>query len=474
MSKIPTIAVREFKATVLTKGFLIGLLILPLMILFLVLIFPRLIKSAEKAPRVVGEVAVLDVTGRIAPALLEYLKPEAIARRRGDLGEQAGEAVPEAMKQVGGGRIEQQQKQALDLVLGKVPDLDVQVLDPGAEIEREKRPIREFKMEESEAGGRLALVVIDPDAVIPSAGEEEDGGPRYGSYDLYVAEKLDDRIVDAIRDGLRESIIEARAQERGMDREEIVGLTSVRRKAAVSIGEAGEKKTSEKDEVARILVPVAFMVLLMMSVMTSGQQLMTNTIEEKSSRVVEMLLSAVSPMELMTGKILGQLGVGLLIMVLYGGVGVAGMLVFSLFGLVKVSTLLYAILFFAIAFFMISSMMGAIGAAVNEVREAQTLMMPVILIIMIPYMLWMPISRDPNSTYATVLSFLPPINPFVMMLRLTSSTPPPVWQVWLSILIGVAGVYAALRIAAKVFRVGLLMYGKPPNFKTLMKWVRMA
>jgi len=216
------------------------------------------------------------------------------------------------------------------------------------------------------------------------------------------------------------------------------------------------------------------MILLMMSVMTSGQQLMTNTIEEKSSRVVEMLLSAVSPMELMTGKIIGQLGVGLLIMLLYGSVGIAGLIVSSLFGLVQISTLMYAMLFFVIAFFMIASMMGAIGAAVNEVREAQTFMMPIILIIMIPYMLWMPISRDPNATYATVLSFIPPINPFVMILRMTSSTPPPDWQVWLSILIGIAGVYVALKMAAKVFRIGLLMYGKPPNFKTLIKWIRMA
>jgi ABC-2 type transport system permease protein len=101
-------------------------------------------------------------------------------------------------------------------------------------------------------------------------------------------------------------------------------------------------------------------------------------------------------------------------------------------------------------------------------------MMPVILTIMVPYMLWLPISRDPNSTLATVLSFVPPINPFVMMLRLTASTPPPAWQVWLSILVGVVGVYLAVKTAAKVFRIGVLMYGKPPNFKTLVKWVRMA
>ncbi len=473
MKKVFQIASREFKSTVMTKGFLIGLLILPLIILFLVTVFPRLIRSAEKAPRVVGEVAVMDVTGEIVPDLRDYLDQEAIARRRGDLTAAADDAVPDAVKHLVGEKAAEQQKQALDLILGKVPQLDVLELDSLADVEKEKLRIREFKMEDREAGGRLALVVIDRNAIVATADGEE-GEMVYGSYDLYIADKLDDRIVDEIRGGLREAIIEARVRTRGLDRSEISRLTSVRRRAAVEIGETGEKETSKKDEIARFLIPVAFMALLMMSVMTSGQQLMTNTIEEKSSRVVEMLLSAVSPMELMTGKIVGQLGVGLIIMLLYGSVGIAGLLVSSLFGLLQISTLFYAVIFFLIAFFMIAAGMGAIGAAVNEVREAQTLMMPVILTIMIPYILWMPISRDPNATYATVLSFIPPINPFVMMLRLTSSTPPPVWQVWLSILVGIAGVYASLKIAAKVFRIGLLMYGKPPNFKTLIKWIRMA
>jgi len=73
-----------------------------------------------------------------------------------------------------------------------------------------------------------------------------------------------------------------------------------------------------------------------------------------------------------------------------------------------------------------------------------------------------------------VVSMLPPVNCFTMMLRLTSSTPPPLWQVLVSIAIGIAGVFAAVWFASKVFRVGLLMYGKPPNFATLVRWARMA
>jgi ABC-2 type transport system permease protein len=89
-------------------------------------------------------------------------------------------------------------------------------------------------------------------------------------------------------------------------------------------------------------------------------------------------------------------------------------------------------------------------------------------------MLRMPISRDPNATYAVVLSFIPPLSNFVIMLRMASTTPPPVWQVLLSVLAGVAGAAASLWFAGKIFRIGLLMFGKPPNLTTLIRWARMG
>jgi len=158
----------------------------------------------------------------------------------------------------------------------------------------------------------------------------------------------------------------------------------------------------------------------------------------------------------------------------YAGMGLGALVAFALVGMLELSLLVYLIIFYFIAFFVIASLMAAIGAAVNEMREAQTFMTPVMLTMIIPWVLWMPISRDPNSTFAVITSFLPPINTFVMLLRMTSTSPPPLWQVWLSILVGIASAYAAVWFAAKVFRIGILMYGKPPDFKTLIRWVRMA
>ena len=234
------------------------------------------------------------------------------------------------------------------------------------------------------------------------------------------------------------------------------------------------KGTQGKNEVARMLLPIGFMVLILMAVMAGGQQLMTSTIEEKSSRVIEVLLAAVSPTELMAGKIIGQMAVGALMLLIYGGLMAVGLVAFSLLGMIQFSSLIYMLVFFVLSSLTIASLMAAIGAAVNEIREAQGLLTPVMLVIMLPMMFMGPIAADPNSTLATVLSFCPPVSPFVMMMRIGAAAPPPDWQVWLAILVNAVAAVVSVWLAGKVFRIGLLMNGKPPNLLTLWRWVRMA
>jgi len=223
-----------------------------------------------------------------------------------------------------------------------------------------------------------------------------------------------------------------------------------------------------------IALPVSVAALLFIGVMTGGQALLTSTVEEKSNRVIEVLLSAVSPMELMAGKLIGQMAVSLLVLSLYIAMGLTVLTSLSLFGLFNPWLIFYVFIFFVIMYLVFGSLMMAIGSAVNEMREAQGLMMPLMLILMIPWILWFPISRNPDSLVSVTLSFLPPVNTFGMLLRMASNTPPPWWQVWLSIAIGVGSVFVAIWFAAKVFRIGLLMYGKPPNIATLVRWARSA
>lgn len=234
---------------------------------------------------------------------------------------------------------------------------------------------------------------------------------------------------------------------------------------------AGEQPT--RSGFARML-PFICGILLFIGIMSGGPALMTSTVEEKSSRVIEVLLAAVSPIELMAGKLLGMVGVGLTVMAVYLGLGVLALGEFSLAGMLDPILIVYLIVFYLLAYMVYGGLMIAIGASVNQVAEAQSLMGPVMLLLMAPYVLVPLIGLAPNSALSVALSFIPPINSFAILARLASATPPPLWQVLGSILAGLAGAAAAVWFAAKIFRIGLLMHGKPPNFATLVRWARMA
>jgi len=467
MKKILYVAGREFAATVLTRGFILGMLITPVMLGLIIIFFPRLMNRTP--PKIEGQVAVVDPTGEVTAGLRGYLTPEQFAERREQTRREIDEATPAVLKSgpAASPAAREAVRQSVEQALGEVPRISVETLGPSGDIETAKAPLAATPAEgERAASTRLALVVVHADAV-----KRADGAADYGSYDLYVRSKLDDRLVDEIRDGMREALIEARVTASGLDREQVEALTRVDPPESRTVTAKGEQETNET---LNRLLPAGFMILLLISVLTSGQYLLTTTVEEKSNRVVEVLLSAVSSMELMVGKIVGQLAVGLLVLALYAGLGIVTLVSFAMLGLLDPSLIVYLVIFYLLAYFTVAAFMAAIGSAVNEMREAQTMMTPVMLIIMIPWILWLPISRDPNALFAVILSFIPPVGNFVMLLRMTSSTPPPLWQTWLSIAVSAAGAYAAVWFAAKVFRVGLLMFGKPPDLKTLVRWARMS
>lgn len=465
MSKVMRIAGREFASTALTKGFIFGALVVPALLIPVIGIIGVLISQAEP-PAERGVVAVIDPTGEVAPVLAQRLTPEAIAERReGDLQRSA-----EMAKQFAGDALGENATaaQALETALGSVPQLTVTPIDPGddleATIEAQQTRLRAEADREDETR-LIALAVIDPDAV--RAGDDDE----FGGFDLTIRTKLDARTTDEIRDEIFWSIRDRRYAAAGVDRDRIATLNSVDGRRTKEVTETGTRDASIG---LNMILPFVIMMLLFMGVMTGGQYLLTTTIEEKSSRVVEVLLSAVSPMQLMFGKILGQLVVGLTLLVIYNALGIVALIVFERLDLIEASTIGFMLAFFLLTYVMFASFMAAIGAAVNELREAQSLMTPVMMTLIIGFYLCFPVSQDPDATYARVLSYIPPVSPLIMMTRIASTEPPAVWEPWLAILINTIAAYGSVWLAAKIFRVGLLMYGKPPNLKTLIKWVRMA
>ena len=451
MKKIMLIATRDFLATVSTKGFIIAILLPPLVYAVIIMVFPRLMNN--RVPAVSGSLVLIDQTGEVAAGVKRYLDPAALAARRDAAFNRAMESSPMAGAAAGGNSAAQR------AVLGELPN--IQIVEASAEaLQQEKE-----QLTRDEGVRRLAVLVVHPNAAVPGA----DGA--FGAYDLFVRRNLDNRIQNEIRNAAVEAIVDARVRAAGLDRRRIDALTKVPRPASVTVTSTGESAT--RADFGQLL-PMGFALLLMISVMSSGQYLLTTTIEEKSSRTMEVILSAVSPLELLTGKILGQMAVGLAILVMYSSIGILSLISMAMFGLVDPMLLIYLFIFFLITYVIMGSLMAAIGSAVNELREAQSLMTPITLLMMIPWLFWFPIAREPNSLFATVVSFIPPMNAFAMLLRLTSTAPPPMWQVWLSIAVGVVAAGGALWFASRIFKIGLLMHGRPPNFATLLRWARHA
>jgi ABC-2 type transport system permease protein len=212
--------------------------------------------------------------------------------------------------------------------------------------------------------------------------------------------------------------------------------------------------------------------VMFMSMMTPSQMLLTSLIEEKNSRVVEVLLSAVSPLELMAGKILGLVGVGLTTAAIYV---TALSVVAGSTGLLQAPSALLLALFFVyyiLGFAIYASLFASVGAACNSLKEAQTVMFPLSLVLIGPFMFWMNIAQHPNGLFAVALSLFPPTAPTVMILRIAVLPSPPWWDIAGSLLLLAGSVPLIVWAAAKIFRTGVLLYGKPPKLGEILRWVR--
>jgi ABC-2 type transport system permease protein len=436
--RIGLVAKREFVVTVSSKGFLIGLLIMPALAALFFTLVPRILGGAT--PQIRGDVEVIDGTGQVIDELRAALAPAAITAR--------------ANANMRGPRGPAQARTPPDLKLIERPR--------GTSVDPEKSWLTAGTKEQP----RIALIVIQPDAVERS-GEK----PDFGGYDLYVANGVNDATESVIYDSVRQALVTTRLRAKGLEMPTIESAMQVPRPNAVVVSAAG--KQTQRQGFSRAL-PFICGLLLFIGVITGGQTLMTSTVEEKSNRIVEVLLAAVSPIELMWGKLLGQLGVGLVVMSIYIGLGVLGLTQFAMLGLLEPQLIVYLFAFYLVTYLMFGSLMLSVGAAVNQVADAQSLMGPIMLLLLTPYILAPIIGQAPNSTFSVVVSFIPPVNTFAMLARLASDTPPPAWQALLTIVIGLAGAAGCVWFAARIFRISLLLHGKPPNIATMIRWARMS
>ncbi len=457
-NKILLVAAREYKATVMTKAFIVGAIIFPIVIWSAAILIPTLVSS--ETPKLEGTVAIMDGTGVVADAFKKALDPETIKAQLALLGTEGAKEQAEAtLQQMGIDKNSPAravaQRQIERFSTQPIPDLKYIDLTPEEENEDQLR-------QDVLSGKLIAWIHIDEHALDPLV-------PHPVS--MLTSNHMHADNSDRLASVLKQTITNERFTQQGMSLQQVVLMLIP---PQIDTMKAKAEGNVESNEIADIFVPFGFMMLLWISTFTGGQYLLTSTVEEKQNKIIEVILSGTSPMQLMTGKILGQGAVSLTMLLIYAAMAVGGLQKFNYGYLIEPSKLLLVAPYFFMAFFFVACMMASVGSAVNEMREAQALMMPVMMVVMLPLLAWMPIVRGPNDPFATIASFIPPMTPFVMALRLGTNQPIPAWQIATTLLIGFAGVFVFLWMTGKIFRIGILMSGKAPNFMTLLRWVRMA
>lgn len=325
------------------------------------------------------------------------------------------------------------------------------------------------------------------------------------SVNFYSDESPSVSIISNLERKMEKRLSEIKLQNDGVDIAQIRAS-----KTTVNIAQEtfGGEKTSKIDSYLKLAFGGAAGYLLFMFIIIYGNMIMRSVIEEKTSRIIEVIISSVKPIQLMMGKIIGTSLAGItqfLIWIILGGVLL--FLVSAIFGIdlmqiqspqqelinqamassdaqniaqdlitgfvnLPIINLCIAFLFFFIGGYLLySSLYAAIGAAVDNETDTQQFMMPIIMpLVLAVYVGVFTVIEDPHGTVSTIFSFIPLTSPVVMLMRIPFGVP--IWEQLLSFAILVCTFVFTVWFAAKIYRVGILMYGKKPTYKELFKWLK--
>jgi ABC-2 type transport system permease protein len=339
---------------------------------------------------------------------------------------------------------------------------------------------------EGETAELFAAVIVPDDifervvrpggAMLASLPGKEKLGIQYWSSNL-----ADEDLKDDVERAANEEARRREYEGRGLDVEAVrkVLNTHLPFAALDPKKDVGEEAVSIADKI-RQWAPIGFVYLLWIAIFTIAQMLLNNTIEEKSNRIIEVLLSSVTPGELMMGKLAGIAAVGLtmigawilsLITILKLKAGQEAEIAGELLKVLQSSGLLTSfVVYFVLGYLLYASAFLAIGSLCNTLKEAQNMMGPVMIVMIVPLMTMMFIPKEPNGTLATVLSWIPLYTPFVMMNR--AAADPPMFDRVGTLILLVATTIGMLWLSGRIFRIGILRTGQPPKFLELVRWVR--
>ncbi len=422
MHKLWLITKREYITRVRTKGFIIGTFVLP--VFGLGFIFFSVAMGSRQTDRTL-KVVILDNIGGLARPIAQSLNEK--------------------------------------LANGQPAFRVLRIME---RPEREEK-IREELQSQVRQGQLDGYLVVPKDALGGKAAEFHTKNP--GDMHFTVS----------IRRAVSDAVVARRLKDRGVAVDDLSKVVRGVDIMLVKVTEQGESE--EKGET--ILAAFSMVYILCLTLLLWGVATMRSVLEEKTTRIVEILVSSVRPFQLMAGKILGVAAAGFTQYLIWGiSVGLLGAYGKALAVAVRpgsvmprwhlpAALLIYLMVFFLEGYFLYAAQFAAVGAMVSSEEEAQQAQLPVVGLITMGILLFPVILRDSNSTLSTVLSLIPLFSPTLMFLRIAIQ-PPPVWQIALSVALVAMMTIGVVYLSAKIYRVGMLMYGKRPSVVELLRWLR--
>ncbi len=450
MRKFLAVVKHEYKKIVYKWTFLLGTLLFPLLGLGFAVV-PAIIFSLKgEATRIV----IVDPANKISPRLRANLSPEKIEAR-------ARQAAKDQMGDLNPSQEEKMKRGADQLAAGFI---FVDYVTGGKTPEQ----IRQ------ELNAKAAADEIDAYLIVPADIDAK------GSAFEFRSRKAGDFVAnETLKDALNEAVRSQRLSDANINESTLKDISRNIAFESKSINEKGEEKDSEMLFIASLVIGMMIYITLTIY----GQVIMGAVVEEKETRIAEILFSSARPFELMLGKLVGVGLAGLTQLGIWVG-SLAAMLAFLatqgdagqvLGSLPSISPLMifYFLTYFVVGYFMYASIFALIGSVVTTVQEGGQFAFPPIMLMLIGFYFCFAVIRDPNSDLSFWVSIAPLFAPLTMPVRILAEMPP-FWQIALSVFLNCLAIAGLVWLASRVYRVGMLMYGKRATIPEILKWIRQA
>jgi ABC-2 type transport system permease protein len=414
MNKTLVVAKWEYLEKVKSKAFLIGLLLTPIIMVGMGVLPTLLAGKEDEATKVIG---VIDATGELHAKLSQRMEKYLLSEKQ-----------PNYLLH--------------PIAVGKGTDLAAASKEADTMVER---------------GSIEGYIVFGPNAFADTSVE-------------YRSKSAGDfRLVGRLRENVKEIVSERKFTEHGIDPQ----LTSLLRTPleikTVKLSREGEME--ETTFMRTFFSAYAFIMALFFLILTSGQLLVRSVLEEKSNRIIEVLVSSCTPSELMAGKVLGLSALGLTQMGFWSLIGLVFVLVLGAGALPPAGQVLLLLLYFLLGYLLYSAVFIALGTPVTTEQEAQQVNGYLVMFLILPIALVIPVMQHPNAGWVKVLTYIPLLTPTFMALRIGVQMPDGM-EIAVTVLLLVVSIYLMMIAAGRIFRVAILATGKRPGVRELIRWAR--